>query len=141
MPQVQIMPVAVSAGVGAADGWLARRDANDPQRWQSPMRQQSLWLEGGAAIAGGFMTYQGRTPNQLVVGEALLLSSVALLTRRAGVNAAQSQETPSPTAVTTFPQPAGVAAPQVFKGMRTARAQFQPTPVEERALASQNAFI
>ena len=129
MAQIQLMPAAIAAGVGAADGWAARRDLTDPTRYASQMRQWSFWLEGASLIGGLFLNYQARTARAEETAESLIHTGAALLGRRAGVSVAERNESPVPLAFAGAP-PAGVAAPQVFGAMRAGAGQYYPSASE-----------
>lgn len=133
------MPVGTAAAVGAAGGFLARQDANDLSRATQMSRQRSLWLEAGALIGGLFLGNQARTPNQTDVADGLTYSGAALLTRRAGVMAAQAQETPTPAPVTTVPQASGLAAGQTFGSIGAG--QFVAGASRRLVTQRQNVFV
>ena len=141
-------PIMISAGVGLADGFLARGDINDPVRAQEQLRQWSFWGELAGVGGGLVINQQARTPFQETLAMSLIVSSAALLARRGGVMVAESMETGTALARATGRQPIGYAAAQAFQplalpapaGVRVG-AQFEPTGAEQQATARQNAFV
>ena len=122
MPNFNIAQVGTNLGVGIADGFLARQDVTSPDRWNQPKMHRSLWLEGAAVIGGLVLGSQSRSAQMQMAAESLVLSGGALLARRVGVYAAETQEDPSPAKYPTGVQPvpaqyASVASGQVMRAV------------------------
>ena len=143
MANPNTMAIVSSAALGAADGFLARQDVNDIERQASMIRQRSFMAEVAALVGGLFLVNQGRSQQQLNVGEGLTFGAAALLSRRGGVQVAERSEDPPalPAGAGAFPMPAGTAAPRVFAGSANGRAQFHPSAGERLRTRRQNAFV
>lgn len=131
---LNMTPVLVSAGLGAADGFLARRDATDPARQSATSKQHSAWLEVAAVAGGLFLMSKAGNSRQEDTAKALTYTGGALLARRGGVYAAVQQN------------PAGVAgggylaAPHVLRPM-LASPEFVVPPVQRSLSSALNSFV
>jgi hypothetical protein len=140
-------PIMISAGVGIADGWLARQDINSPTRAVRQLSQFSFWGELAGVGGGLVINQQARSPFQETLALSLISASTALLARRAGVMTAQSMEVGTPqTAVFTAPQPVGFAAGQAIAPLalpapRGSQGHFVETAAERTARANQGRFV
>lgn len=131
--------VAAVGGFAAVDGYLERQDAtwafrNPTAAASTPDNRSTDWkkrwstyAEVGGAVVGALGVQRARSAQMSDLALGLLSAAAAGLGRKAGIYAAEQQETPKPAAYTgTAQPPAGQA--RVFAPYRAAAPYYGGVP-------------